>query len=175
MSQIESSAPRGLRYREVRVGDTWHRRVAITGRMICEGADLIGDHNPLHVDAAFAGASRHGGVILHGVITSALMGAELGMVFAGTALGYLEHNARFVAAVRPGDVLEIAWTVVALHDKPKHGGGIVEATAEARNQRGELVATASGKMLVADAPVSLAAASPAAASPAPYGPVPPTR
>lgn len=154
MSDFASDAPRGLRYREVRIGDTWRRRVAITERMIREGADLIGDHNPLHVDPSFAGASRHGGVILHGVITSALMGAELGMVFSGTAIGYLEHDARFVAAVHPGDTLDIVWTVVALHDKPRHDGGIVEAAAEARNQRGERVATASGKMLVANAPVS---------------------
>jgi len=83
------------------------------------------------------------------VITSALMGAELGMVFAGTALGYLEHNARFLAPVRPGDTLTITWRVTELIDKPKQGGGIVVAECEAHNQRGERVATAHGRMLVA--------------------------
>jgi acyl dehydratase len=38
--------------------------------------------------------------------------------------------------------------VTDLVDKPKHGGGIVVADAEARNQHGELVATAHGRMLV---------------------------
>jgi acyl dehydratase len=142
------TAPQGRPYGAVRIGDQFTRRVAITDRHLADGARLIGDFNPLHVDEEFARASRFGGRILHGVITSALMGAELGMVFAGTALGYLEHNARFLAPVRPGDTLTIVWRVTDLVDKPKHGGGIVVAEAEARNQRNELVATAHGRMLV---------------------------
>jgi 3-hydroxybutyryl-CoA dehydratase len=141
-------APRGRPYGAVRVGDLFTRVVTITDRHLADGARLIGDFNPLHVDEDFARASHFGGRILHGVITSALMGAELGMVFAGTALGYLEHNARFLAPVRPGDRLAIAWHVTELIDKPRRGGGIVVAEAEARNQHGELVAIAHGRMLV---------------------------
>jgi acyl dehydratase len=140
----------GRSYSAVRVGDRFEREVSITDAHLSDGARLIGDFNPLHVDEDFARASHFGGRILHGVITSALMGAELGMVFAGTALGYLEHNARFLAPVRPGDRLAIAWCVTELIDKPQRGGGIVVAEAEARNQHGELVATAHGRMLVRD-------------------------
>lgn len=141
-------APRGRPYAAVRLGDQFTRVVTVTERHLADGARLIGDFNPLHVDDDFARASHFGGRILHGVITSALMGAELGMVFAGTALGYLEHSARFLAPVRPGDTLAITWRVIDLVDKPKHGGGIVVAEAEALNQRGECVATAHGRMLV---------------------------
>jgi 3-hydroxybutyryl-CoA dehydratase len=114
------------------------------------GAELIGDFNPLHVDAAFAQSSRFGGRILHGVLTSALMSAPFGNLVSGTALGYLEHDARFLAPVRPGDTLVIEWTVTDLVDKPRHRGGIVVADCTARNQAGALVATAHGKMLVGD-------------------------
>ena len=141
-------APAGLPFSAVRIGDHFSRQVQVTERHLEDGARLIGDYNPLHVDEAFARASRFGGRILHGVITSALMGAHLGMVFSGTALGYLEHNARFLAPVRPGDTLTITWRVTELIAKPRHGGGIVVAEAEARNQHGELVATAHGRMLV---------------------------
>ena len=141
-------APPGRPYSAVRIGDVFAREVVITERHLGDGAKLIGDFNPLHVDEEFARASRFGGRILHGVITSALMGAELGMVFAGTALGYLEHNARFLAPVRIGDRLVIRWRVTELIDKPKHGGGIVVAEGEAVNQRGERVAAAHGRMLV---------------------------
>ena len=89
------------------------------------GAELIGDFNPLHVDDAYARSTRFGGRILHGVLTSALMSAPFGNLVSGTALGYLEHNARFLAPVRPGDVLAIEWTVTELLPKPRHGGGIV--------------------------------------------------
>jgi 3-hydroxybutyryl-CoA dehydratase len=147
-----SHAPRGRAYSEVRLGEVYARTVTIEERHLAQGAALIGDFNPLHVDEAFARRSRYGGRILHGVLTSALMGAELGMVFAGTALGYLEHNARFLAPVRIGDVLSITWTVVELVPKPKHGGGIVVAEGVAVNQDGVNVCTATGKMLVGPLP-----------------------
>ena len=37
-------------------------------------------------------------------------------------------------------------------DKPKHDGGIAVMTASTKNQRGEVVATADGKILVANRP-----------------------
>jgi acyl dehydratase len=148
MSNQVLRAPRGRTYAEVRLGDVYTRIVTIEERHLAQGAELIGDFNPLHVDEAFARRSRCGGRILHGALTSALMAGELGMVFAGTALGYLEHNARFLAPVRIGDVLTIRWTVTELLPKPKHGGGIVVADGIARNQDGVTVCTALGKMLV---------------------------
>jgi acyl dehydratase len=147
-----SRPPRG--YSDTRVGERFVRVERITAAHLDDGARLIGDFNPLHVDEAFAARSRYGGRILHGVITSALIGAELGMVYAGTAIGYLEHNARFHAPVRIGDELTITWTVTELLPKPKHGGGIVVAEAVAVNQDGVVVCTASGRMLVADHPVA---------------------
>jgi acyl dehydratase len=141
----------GWRYSEFRLGDTFGSTVTVTPEHLDRGAELIGDFNPLHVDEAYAKSTRFGGRILHGVLTSAMMSAPFGNLVSKTALGYLEHNARFLAPVRPGDVLTIEWTVTELVPKPRHGGGIVMAECEARNQNGELVATASGKMLVADA------------------------
>jgi 3-hydroxybutyryl-CoA dehydratase len=150
MTGARSSSIVGRRYSEFRIGDTFGSTVDITARHLDRGAQLIGDFNPLHVDDDFARSSRFGGRILHGVLTSALMSAPFGNLVAGTALGYLEHNARFLAPVRPGDTLSIEWTVTELRPKPHHGGGIVVAECEARNQKGEAVATARGTMLVAD-------------------------
>lgn len=139
----------GRRFGGFAVGDTFGSTVVITEEHLTRGAALIGDYNPLHVDAAFAAASPFGGRILHGVLTSALMSAPFGNLVAGTALGYLQHDARFLAPVRPGDTLAITWTVRELRPKPARGGGIVVADAEAVNQDGERVATAHGRMLVA--------------------------
>ncbi len=144
--------PIGRRYSEFRIGDTFGVTVTITEAHLDRGAELIGDFNPLHVDDEFARKSRFGGRILHGVLTSALMSAPFGNLVSGTALGYLEHNARFLAPVRPGDELTITWTVTGLMAKPRHGGGIVTAECAALNQDDVLVATANGTMLVADSP-----------------------
>ena len=150
MAGVRTSPIAGRRFSEFSVGDTFGSTVDITVAHLDRGAELIGDFNPLHVDDEFAQASRFGGRILHGVLTSALMSAPFGNLVAGTALGYLEHNARFLAPVRPGDTLTIEWSVVELVPKPHRDGGIVVAECEARNQKGEVVATARGKMLVAD-------------------------
>ena len=77
------------------------------------------------------------------------MGAPLGNLFAGTAVAYLEHNCRFRAPVKVGDTLRVAWQVVERMDKPAQKAGIVACDGTATNQRGELVASAHGRMLVA--------------------------
>jgi len=112
------------------------------------GAGLIGDFNPHHVDDEYARQSRFGTRILHGVITSAIMGAPVGMHFHGTAMAYLEHSARFKAPVRVGDTLTTTWTITEMHPKPKQHAGVVVVAGECRNQHGELVGEGDGKMLV---------------------------
>jgi 3-hydroxybutyryl-CoA dehydratase len=138
----------GLRYSEVALGQNFVEQMAITDAHLTLGAALIGDFNPLHVDEDFAKRSRFGGRILHGVITSAIIGAPVGMIFAGTAIGYLEHNCKFLGPVKAGDLLTTTWTVEAKEDKPKHDGGVVRLRAECVNQAGATVAQATGAMLV---------------------------
>jgi len=144
----------GRKYSEVAVGEIFVERMEITPAHLTTGAALIGDFNPLHVDQDFAARSRFGGCILHGVITSAIIGAPVGMIFAGTAIGYLEHNCKFLAPVRAGDTLTTTWTVETKEDKPKHGGGVVRLSATCVNQTGVAVAQATGAMLVANALVA---------------------
>jgi acyl dehydratase len=137
----------GRGYDEVRIGDTFANTVTITETHLVLGAGLIGDFNPHHTNETYARSSRYGTRILHGMITSALMGAPVGMYFHGTAIGYMEHAVRFRAPVRAGDTLTSHWTVTGKLDKPKHGGGIVMLKCECRNQDGVIVADADAKML----------------------------
>jgi acyl dehydratase len=138
----------GRAYDEVAVGETFSRSITITDTHLVLGAGLIGDFNPHHVNDEYAKASRFGTRILHGMLTSALMGAAVGMYFHGTAIAYLEHAARFTAPVRAGDTLTTTWTITERHDKPQHGGGVVVLHGVCRNQEGTVVAEADGKMLV---------------------------
>jgi len=138
----------GRWFDELRVGETFERSVTIIDTHLVQSAELLGDFNPLHVDEEFARKSRFGGRILHGVMTGAIMGGAVGMYFHGTAIAYLEHNARFLAPVRPGDTLTIAWTIDGLVPKSRHGGGIVELTGSATNQQGVVAAQATGKIMV---------------------------
>lgn len=141
----------GKGYNEIHVGDRFDSAMTVTETHLVLGAGLIGDFNPVHVNEQFARESRFGSRILHGVITSAIMGGPMGMVFHGTAIAYLEHNCRFRAPVRAGDTLHTTWTLVEKIDKPDHGGGVAVMEAKCVNQEGTLVAEASGKMLLRNA------------------------
>ena len=139
----------GRWFDDTRVGDTFASALTITETHIVMGAGLIGDTNPHHVNAEYAKGTRFGTPILHGMLTSAIMGAAVGMYFHGTAIAYLEHHARFVAPVRAGDTLTTTWTIVDTLDKPAHGAGIVALRGQATNQNGLVVAEADARMLVA--------------------------
>ena len=142
----------GKHFDEVAIGATFASTLTITETHLVLGAGLIGDFNPHHANEVYAKRSRFGTRVLHGMLTSAVMGAAVGMYFHGTAIAYLEHNARFLAPVRPGDTLTTTWTVVELLAKPKHGGGIVVLKAAAVNQHGVTVAEADGRSWCASAP-----------------------
>jgi len=139
----------GKWYDEVQVGDSFGDSVTVTETHLVLAAGMFGDFNPLHVDEAFAEKSRFAGRILHGPFTSALVSSPVGMYFAGTAIAYMEHACRFKAPVRPGDTLATRWTVTQKLDKPKHAGGIVVMKGESKNQHGDVVVDAEGKILVA--------------------------
>ena len=142
----------GRWYDEVALGEAFSRTLTITETHLVLGAGLIGDFNPHHVDDHYAKRSRFGTRILHGMITSAMMGAPVGMYFHGTAIAYLEHAARFKAPVRAGDTLTTTWSITAKEPKPRHGGGVVTLAGVCRNQDGVVVAEADAKMLVSARP-----------------------
>lgn len=142
----------GKWYDEVKVGDSFASSLTVTETHIVLGSGMFGDFNPLHTDEEFSKKSLFGGRVLHGPFTSALISSPVGMYFGGTAIAYLEHACRFKAPVRAGDTITTNWTVTGKADKPKHKGGIIEMTAVASNQRGEVAVEADGKILVARKP-----------------------
>lgn len=140
----------GRWFDEVRAGDAFASALTITETHIVVGAGLIGDTNPHHMNAEYAKGTRFGTPILHGMLTSSIMGAAVGMYFHGTAIAYLEHRARFISPVRAGDTLTTTWTITETIDKPKHGGGIVVLAGRAAIQDGAVVAEAQARMLVSN-------------------------
>jgi acyl dehydratase len=79
----------GAWFDDVRVGDRFTSAVTVTETHIVMGAGLIGDFNPHHMNAEFAKTTRFVTPILHGMLTSSIMGAAVGMYFHGTAVAYL--------------------------------------------------------------------------------------
>ena len=142
----------GKWYDEVALEERFGSSLTVTETHLVLGSGLFGDFNPLHVDEVFAEKSLFGSRVLQGPFTSALVSAPAGMFFAGTAIAYLEQACRFKAPVRAGDTLATEWTVSEKIDKPKHKGGVIVLRGASRNQHGDTVVEADGKILVASRP-----------------------
>jgi acyl dehydratase len=101
------------------VGTRASRTRAITERDIELFTELTGDRNPLHYDADAAAASRFGGIIVQGGVTSGLLNAVVAEDLPGPGTVFLHVDWDFKAPVRPGDEITAEVEVLeAREDKP---------------------------------------------------------
>jgi acyl dehydratase len=101
------------------VGERVSRTRLVTARDIELFTELTGDRNPLHYDEEAAAASRFGGIIVQGGVTSGLLNAVVAEDLPGPGSVFLHVDWKFTAPVSPGD--EITAEVEALEvreDKP---------------------------------------------------------
>ena len=68
-------------------------------------AELSGDANPIHLCERFAGNTRFGQRIAHGMLTASLISALLGTRLPGPGAIYLSQTLTFLAPVTIGDVV----------------------------------------------------------------------
>ena len=68
-------------------------------------AEISTDHNPVHLDDAYAQDTIFGGRIAHGMLTAGLISAVIGEQLPGNGTIYLGQSLKFLAPVRPGDVV----------------------------------------------------------------------
>jgi acyl dehydratase len=102
--------------RSVKVGERARRTRTISPRDIELFTELTGDRNPLHYDEALARASRFGGIIVQGGVTSGLLNAVVAEDLPGPGSVFLNVDWNFRAPVRPGD--EITAEVEVLEARP---------------------------------------------------------
>src|SRR5439155_17736558 len=80
---------------------------------------ISGDRNPIHYDEAVARATRFGGIVVQGGVTSAILNAVVAEDLPGPGTVFLQTHWNFRAPVRPGDTItgEVVVTRVR-DDKP---------------------------------------------------------
>ena len=102
-----------------RVGQRAERTREVSARDIELFTEISGDRNPLHYDEQLAGASKFGGIIVQGGITSAILNAVVAEDLPGPGTVFLHVDWNFKAPVRPGDKITGAVEVLkARTDKP---------------------------------------------------------
>ena len=105
--------PRGtICIEDIEMGMTRYIRKLITDRDIEQFAEISTDHNPVHLDDAYARDTIFEGRIAHGMLTAGLVSAVIGEQLPGHGTIYMSQNLKFLAPVRPGDLVHAEVRVV---------------------------------------------------------------
>ena len=105
----------------------------LTQDQIARYAEASGDHNPLHLDPAFAATTQFGGTIAHGMLVLAFVSEMLTAAFGRAWLDSGRLKIRFRAPARPGDTLTATGRVTKVE------GGRTICDIECRNSSGEVL------------------------------------
>ena len=105
--------PRGtICIEDIEMGMTRYIRKIITDRDIEKFAEVSTDHNPVHLDDDYARDTIFEGRIAHGMLTAGLISAVIGEQLPGHGTIYMSQNLKFLAPVRPGDLVHAEVRVV---------------------------------------------------------------
>jgi acyl dehydratase len=100
----------------VEVGETARRQRVVEVEDIERFTAMTGDRNPLHYDEELAAASRFGGIIVQGGVTSGLLNALVAEDLPGPGSVFLHVDWSFKAPVKPGDEITAEAEVLEVRD-----------------------------------------------------------
>ena len=107
--------PRGtICIEDLEIGMRRNLRKQVTDRDIELFSEISTDRNPVHLDDDYARDTIFEGRIAHGMLTAGLISAVIGEQLPGHGTVYLGQTLKFMAPVRPGDVVfaEVAVTAI---------------------------------------------------------------
>ena len=114
--------PRGtICIEDIEMGMTRSIRKVITDRDIEQFAEISTDHNPVHLDDEYARDTIFEGRIAHGMLTAGLVSAVIGEQLPGHGTIYMSQNLKFLAPVRPGDLVHAEVKVVDMFIDKRRG------------------------------------------------------
>lgn len=104
----------GLYFDELSVGQSAETSRVVGAADIEAFAEVSGDHNPVHLDDAYAKTTPFGERIAHGMLSGAYISALLGTRLPGPGAIYLSQSLRFRRPVKIGDLVQSRVTVKSL-------------------------------------------------------------
>ena len=97
----------------------------ITAERIDAFADIVGDHNPIHVDDEFAKTTAFGERIAHGALSASIISAILGNDLPGPGAIFVELNLRFRKPAFVGDMVVGRAEVAEINERTGRSGVIL--------------------------------------------------
>ncbi|WP_425039125.1 MaoC family dehydratase [Primorskyibacter sp. S187A] len=105
--------PRGtICIEDIEMGMTRHLRKVVTDQDIELFAQVSTDRNPVHLDDDYAQDTIFEGRIAHGMLTAGLISAVIGEQLPGHGTVYMGQTLKFLAPVRPGDMVHAEVKVI---------------------------------------------------------------
>ncbi|WP_134725957.1 MaoC family dehydratase [Paracoccus luteus] len=107
--------PRGtIVIEDLEIGMMRSLQKRITDQDIELFAQVSTDRNPVHLDDDYARDTIFEGRIAHGMLTAGLVSAVIGEQLPGHGTVYLGQTLKFMAPVRPGDLVRVEVTVESI-------------------------------------------------------------
>ena len=104
--------PRGtICIEDIEMGMSRYIQKVVTNEDIEMFAQVSTDHNPVHLDDAYAKDTIFEGRIAHGMLTAGLISAVIGEQLPGHGTVYMGQTLKFLAPVSPGYMVRAEVTV----------------------------------------------------------------
>lgn len=104
----------GMFFEDMSVGQSAELTRTVDEAAIQAFADVSGDHNPVHLDEAFAATTQFKGRIAHGMLSAAYISALIAGKLPGPGAIYLGQTLSFRRPVKIGDDVTVTATVTTL-------------------------------------------------------------
>jgi 3-hydroxybutyryl-CoA dehydratase len=125
---------------ELKIGQSAERRFTVTDAAVRAFAEVSGDHNPVHLDDAYAARTVFRGRVAHGMLLGGHISAVLANQLPGPGSIYLAQSLHFEAPVRIGDEVLVRVEVTSIDPTSRHA--FLTTTCTVRDRlvaRGEAV------------------------------------
>ena len=101
-------------FEDLHVGMTATLEHIVKADDVTSFAKVSGDHNPMHLDPAYAAKTIFGGCITHGMLTASYISAVFAVRLPGPGAIYVSQTLNFKGPVRVGDTVLTTVTVAEL-------------------------------------------------------------
>lgn len=108
-----------MKYNELTVGMSSEIEKVFDLKSVQNFADLVDDHNPIHLDEEYASKSIFKKRIVHGLLVSGLISAVIGTKLPGEGSIYLGQTLSFIKPVYLQDKIKAKVEVIKLRDDKK--------------------------------------------------------
>jgi acyl dehydratase len=117
------------------VGQKATRTLTLTQANVEAYAEITGDRNPLHFDAAYAARTKFERLVVHGGLTAGILNALVAEDLPGPGTVFMSQELKYLAPVYIGDTITGEVEILTVHgSKP-----VTQLKATVRRSDGETV------------------------------------